>query len=88
MRLRTLVALCLLMSGCAKPKPSSSTLPSPPAVRIERKTYLPQPVHPGDMPISGCTVTAESGNRADCICRRAVTKIDVHESGKPSLICK
>jgi hypothetical protein len=40
------------------------------------------------MPISGCTVTAESGNRADCICRRAATKIDVHEPGKQSLICK
>jgi hypothetical protein len=74
--------------ACARPKPPSANVPLPPAVRIEKKSYPVQIPHPGDMPISGCTVTAESGNRADCICRRAATKIDVHEPSKQSLICK
>jgi transposase InsO family protein len=52
------------------------------------KTYPKQGSRPGDMPVSGCTVTQESGNRADCICRRASTKIDVHDPSKQSLICK
>lgn len=40
------------------------------------------------MPIAGCTVTAETGNRADCVCRKASTKIDATDPSKQSLICQ
>jgi hypothetical protein len=81
------LAVLPLMASCARPAHAPQPV-APPRIQVEAKTYPKQTPHLGDMPISGCTVTAESGNRADCICRRAATKIDVHDPSKQSLVCK
>ena len=80
--------LALLFTGCAKPKPHRP--PAPPPLRAEpaARNYPKQLARPGDMWVHGCTVTKEEGNRADCLCRKASTKIDAQDAAKQSLICK
>jgi hypothetical protein len=85
MKTYILLCLALVLSGCARPKPV--TPPSPPA--IQKVTYPKQsPPRPEDTLIRNCTVTQEAGNKADCICRKASTKIDAKDPGKQVLICK
>jgi hypothetical protein len=77
--------LCLTLASCAQPKPA----PPPPPPAIERKTSYPQQAaRPGDMVIKNCTVVREDGNKADCVCRKASTKIDVNDPGKQMMVCK
>jgi hypothetical protein len=80
-----LATLFLAMQSCAQPKPA----PPPPPPAIERKTSYPQQAaRPGDMVIKNCTVVREDGNKADCVCRKASTKIDVNDPGKQMMVCK
>lgn len=82
------LAFVLALTGCVKPHAPEPA--APPSIRVvpESKSYPKQTAHPGDMAVYGCTVTAEQGNRADCLCRKAATKIDARDSSKQSLICK
>jgi hypothetical protein len=77
--------LCFAL-GCAAEKPRPASTPPPPA--IERKSYPRQAPRPGDMVIKNCTVVREEDNKADCVCRKASTKIDVNDPGKQAIVCK
>jgi hypothetical protein len=91
--MRKLLFLLILTAatlGCAKPKPQSTPAPPPataPAPQAHKKA--PGPVKMGDLMVRNCTVAKEANGKADCICRQAVTHIDVTKNGdQPSLVCK
>jgi hypothetical protein len=88
--LTMLLILTAATLGCAKPKPQSTAAPPPataPALQARKKT--PGPVKMGDLMVRNCTVAKEGNGKADCICRQAVTHIDVTKNGdQPSLACK
>jgi hypothetical protein len=53
------------------------------------KSYPRQsPPRASDIAIKNCTVTREEANKADCICRKASTKIDVNDPGKQVIVCR
>ena len=85
---RTLALASLLcLVSCARPKPVQP--PPPPSISVQQKSYpKPAPPRPGDMVIKNCTVTHEEENKADCICRRGSTKIDVNDPGKQVVVCR
>jgi hypothetical protein len=85
-----LLILIAATLGCGKPKPQSTPAPPPataPAPRAHKKA--PGPVKMGDLMVRNCTVAKEANGKADCICRQAVTHIDLTKNGdQPSLACK
>lgn len=84
-KLASVISLLLLAIACTpRPKPVA---PAPPPIRPE--VAKPRHVTPGpnDRAVHGCTVTKQTTNFVDCICRGASTKID-SVTGEQSLECK
>ena len=86
-----MLTVLALLVACAKPKAQQP--PPPPHISQHgenawQKTYPKQTARPGDMPVMGCTVIHEQGNKADCICRNASTTIDAKDNSKQHLACK
>jgi hypothetical protein len=86
MRLICLIFAICILSGC---HPKAAAPEPQPAPTIENHRYPKQhPVRSRDMLVKNCTVTGESGNRADCICRHATTHLDANDPSKQMMVCK
>lgn len=87
-----LMFLVALAQSCVREKPASP--PPPPSIAESHEGVAPTrypkqaPARPRDMIVKNCTVTNETGNKAQCICRNASTQIDVHDPSKQMLVCK
>jgi hypothetical protein len=90
MRLTYLIAAMCIMSACYHPKATVIDVPDapPPTVETTEKYPKQHPARSRDMVIRNCTVTGESGNKADCICRNATTHIDANDPSKQMMVCK
>ncbi len=93
MRLICLI-FALVLSGC-HPKATAPEPISPPPVAETQTAPMPvekyphqHPARSQDLLIKNCTVTRESGNHADCICRNATTHLDANDPRKQMMVCK
>ena len=77
------VLACFFLTSCAAKQPIAA---KPPVIVV--KTYPKQIPREGDFVIHGCAVTKETGNKADCICRHAVTQLVVGSPEKTTMQCR
>ncbi len=90
MRLIYLICVMCILSAC-HPKPTTVDIPTAPPIETTEKPAKYPHQHQArtqDMLIQNCTVTAEAGNKATCICRNATTHLDANDPSKQMMVCK
>lgn len=91
-----LLLTCAFLAGCSakhpvtsNPQPALASTPRPKkSAKPKPSTYALQIPKEGDVVVRGCTVTKEAGNKADCVCRRAVTQLAVENPEKTTIQCR
>lgn len=79
--------------GCAAKHPVTSQPTAVASTPVSKKmgksgSYPKQIPKEGDFVVRGCTVTKEAGNKADCVCRHAVTRLAMENPERTMIECR